>query len=361
MTTYADSGVNIELGDDSSKIMYEAAKATWVNRKGRLGEIVSPKDDFSGVRAVNVSGLPEGSFMSMGFDGIGTKVEIAERMQNHETAAYDLFAMVCDDAVVCGGEPVLVGSIFDVNTLGTLDVDSFLPFMKQLAKGYVEAAKAARVAVINGEIAELGGRIGGYGNFNYNWGAGLIWFARKDRLFTGDQIKVGDKIVTLREKGFRSNGISLLRKIMKDNYGEKWHEAKLDGKLIGELAMVPSTIYCAAVCDMFGGFDSKAECEVHGVAHITGGGIMGKLGRVLKRAGLGAKLDNLFEPCDLMKHAIEIGNVSRDEAYRTWNMGNGMVVVVKHGEEAKAIEIAGKHGIEAKVCGEITEGQNIVF
>ncbi|MFA6528128.1 MAG: AIR synthase-related protein, partial [Candidatus Gracilibacteria bacterium] len=155
--------------------------------------------------------------------------------------------------------------------------------------------------------------------------------------------------------------LSLLRKIMKDNYGEKWHDAKLDGKTIGELAIVPSTIYCAAVCDMFGGFVGKPACEVHGVAHITGGGIPGKLGRVLKRAGLGAKLDNLFEPCDLMKHAIEIGKVARDEAYRTWNMGNGMMVIVKPGEEKKAIEIAGKHGIEAKVCGEITEDREIRY
>ncbi|MFA6528501.1 MAG: hypothetical protein WCT46_03090, partial [Candidatus Gracilibacteria bacterium] len=116
MTTYSDSGVNIELGDDSSKIMYEAAKATWENRKGKIGEVVSPKDDFSGVRVVNVGALPKDSVMCMGFDSIGTKVEIAERTQKHDTVAFDLFAMVCDDAVVCGGEPALIGSIFEVNT-----------------------------------------------------------------------------------------------------------------------------------------------------------------------------------------------------------------------------------------------------
>lgn len=360
MTTYSDSGVNIELGDDSSKIMYEAAKATWGNRKGRIGEIVSPKDDFSGVRAVNVSGLPEGSFMSMGFDGVGTKVELAERMQKHDTAAFDLFAMVCDDAVVYGGEPVLVGSIFDVNTLGKEGV-SHIEFMNQLAGGYIAAAKAARVAIINGEIAELGARISGYGDFNYNWGAGVIWFAKKNRLFTGDQIKVGDKIVALREKGFRSNGLSLLRKIMKDKYGENWHAVKFGDSTIGESALVPSTIYCAAVSDMFGGFEGEPMCEVHGVAHITGGGIPGKLGRVLRRAKVGARLGSLFEPCELMKHAIEAGGVTRDEAYGTWNMGNGMMVIVESGEEKIAIDIAGKHGIEAKVCGEITKEDKITF
>ncbi|MFA5855302.1 MAG: AIR synthase-related protein [Candidatus Gracilibacteria bacterium] len=368
MTTYASSGVNIELGDASSRIMYEAAKATWANRKGLLGEVVSPKDDFSGVRVIDVSGLPEGSVMCMGFDGVGTKVELAERMQNHSTAAFDLFAMVCDDAVVCGGEPVLVGSILDVKSLGTSG-EGHLDFMRQLAEGYISAAAAARVAVINGEIAELGARISGYGDFNYNWGAAVIWFARKDRLFTGAEIRPGDSVISLREKGFRSNGLSLLRKIMKDNYGDDWHTKELpasaitDGSggshLLGDLALVPSTIYAAAVCDMFGGFAGEPKLTVHGVAHITGGGIPGKLGRVLRRANLGANLNALFPPCDLMAHAIEIGKVDKDEAYRSWNMGNGMLVIVPQGEEQKALSVAAAHGIEAKICGEITEEKEI--
>ncbi|MFA6521055.1 MAG: AIR synthase-related protein [Candidatus Gracilibacteria bacterium] len=360
MTTYADSGVNIELGDDASKIMYNAARLTWENRKGLIGEVICPTEDFSGVRAIEVGKLPAGTVMSMGFDGVGTKVEIAERVGHHETVAFDLFAMVCDDAVVYGGEPVLIGSIFDVNSLGT-DKNSHIDLMKQLAKGYVEAAKAARVAVINGEIAELGARISGYGAFNYNWGSAAIWFAAKDRLFTGKEIKVGDKVIALRENGFRSNGLSLFRKIMKDNYGENWHSEKLNGKPMGELALAPSKIYCAAVCDMFGGFAGEKKCEVHGASHITGGGIPGKLGRILRRAELGAKLNNLFEPCELMKHAIEKGKVPREEAYKTWNMGNGMLVIVAPGEEQKAIKIAAQHGIEAQVCGEITKDTKIAL
>ncbi|MFH1299348.1 MAG: AIR synthase related protein, partial [Patescibacteria group bacterium] len=156
MTTYADAGVDIELGDDASRVMFEAAKATFLNRAGLVGEVIMPKDDFSGVRAIDVGALPEGTVMNMGFDGVGTKVEIAERMGRHDTMAYDLFAMVCDDAVVYGGEPVLIGSILDVNSLS-------LDAVKGLAKGYIEAAKAARVAVVNGEIAELGSRVSGFG------------------------------------------------------------------------------------------------------------------------------------------------------------------------------------------------------
>src|SRR3989339_342830 len=140
--TYMDSGVNIELGDDVSKILYNAAKQTWENRKGGIGEVIVPFDDFSGVRAIDVSGLPKGTMMNIGFDGVGTKVEIAERTGNYSTLAYDLFAMVCDDAVVSGAEPVLIGSILDVNSLtGSIEK------VKQLAHGYVAAAKEANVAV----------------------------------------------------------------------------------------------------------------------------------------------------------------------------------------------------------------------
>jgi phosphoribosylformylglycinamidine cyclo-ligase len=161
-TTYA--GVNIELGDDVSKILYNAAKLTWENRKGRLEELIVPFDDFSGVRAIDVSGLPQGTLMNIGFDGVGTKMELAERVKDHRTIAYDLFAMVCDDAVVRGEEPVLIGSILDVNSLEGND-GPFLEEVRQLAEGYVGAAKAANVAIVNGEVAELGNRIGGYGSF----------------------------------------------------------------------------------------------------------------------------------------------------------------------------------------------------
>jgi phosphoribosylformylglycinamidine cyclo-ligase len=108
---------------------------------------------------------------------------------------------------------------------------------------------------------------------------------------------------------------------------------------------------------MFGGYTDKPKAEIHGVIHITGGGIPGKLGRVLKPSGFGATLDNLFEPCKLMLYAQEKGNVSDEEAYRTWNMGNGMLIITP--EPEKAIAVAKQYGIEAKVCGKITSEKGI--
>jgi len=356
MVNYADSGVNIELGDDASKILYNAAKLTWGNRKGRLGEVVELFEDFSGLRAINVGGLPSDTFMNIGFDGVGTKMELGERIEKHDTVAFDLLAMVCDDAVVRGAEPVLVGSILDVKSLGEKGV-SYIEFVKQLAIGYINAAKAANVAIVNGEVAELGARVNGYGPFNYNWGAGVVWFARKNRMFTGREIKPGDSLVGLLEEGFRSNGLSLLRKIMQNSYGDEWHNETLDGKNLAELALHPSKIYSAAVVDMFGGFDGEPKAKVNGVAHITGGGVPGKLGRVLKPSGLGADIDNPYKPCDLMLHCQFQGNVPDDEAYRTWNMGQGMIIITP--EPEKVMEIAHQHSIGSKVIGKVTEQPKI--
>ncbi|QQG40264.1 MAG: hypothetical protein HYS81_02550 [Candidatus Aenigmatarchaeota archaeon] len=348
---YADSGVDIELGDDVSKVLYEAAKHTWNNRKGRLGEVVELFEDFSGLRAVNVGGLPADAYMSLGFDGVGTKMEIGERISKHDTVAYDLFAMVCDDAVVRGAEPVLIGSILDVRSLGEED-NSYMKFVKQLATGYIGAAKEANVAVVNGEVAELGARVSGYGSFNYNWGAGVAWFARRNRMFTGREIVEGDYLVGLREEGFRSNGLSLVRRIMKKAHGDDWHEEKHNGKNLAELALHPSRIYTGAAVEMFGGFDWKPRASVHGIAHITGGGVPGKLGRVLKPRGLGANITDPFEPADLMLHCQEIGDVTDAEAYRTWNMGQGMIVITDEPEDVE--RVAKKRRINARRIGRVS-------
>ncbi len=356
MTTYAESGVDIDLEGDVSKILYNAAKQTWENRKGKLGEVVVPFDDFSGIRAIDVSSLPKGTFMNINFDGVGTKAELAQRVGDHRTMAFDLFAMVCDDAVVRGAEPVLVGSILDVNTLFTKD-GTFVEQVRQLAEGYVNAAKEANVAIVNGELAELGSAVSGYGRFNYNWGAAVVWFAKKERMFTGRELKEGDVLVGLQEEGFRSNGLSLVRKVLEKAHGNDWHETKIENESLAKLALKPSRIYCSAVCEMFGGFEREPKAELHGIAHITGGGIPEKVGRMLKPSGLGATIDSPFEPSPLAKYCQEKGTIEDREAYRAWNMGQGMVIATP--EPESVIRIAKHHNINAKIIGNVTAESGI--
>lgn len=354
--TYSNAGVDIELGDQASDILYNAARKTWDNRKGLIGEVICPFDDFSGLRAIDISGLPKNTLLGLGFDGVGTKMELAERINKHDTIAFDLFAMVCDDAVVRGGEPAVIGSVLDINTLGR-GAENYIDIIKQLAVGYIEAAKDANVAVINGELAELGLRVNGYGKFNYNWSAGLIWFAQRNRIFTGKDISLNDSIVGLREKGIRSNGLSLIRKIMEHADSKNWHEIKRNGRSLAEIALEPSKIYSKAIVEMFGGVEFDPLVDIHGVAHITGGGIPSKLGRILKPTNFGALLTDPFEPPEIVRYCQEKGKIDDQEAYKTWNMGQGMVVITPEPDEV--IKISKKYNIEAKKVGKIVEKRGI--
>lgn len=347
---YALAGVDVDVEAEASRILYEASKRTFENRKGLIGEIITPFDDFAGLKMIAVENLPKGSFLSMGFDGAGTKVEIAQRVGKHDTIAFDLFAMVCDDALIRGGEPVLVGSNLDLRSLGT--DNRFLPIIHELSKGYVAAAKEANVAVINGEIAQMGSLMGGYGDFPYHWGAACVWFGRKEKLLTGMEIKAGDAVVVLQEKGFRANGWSLVRKVFKDAHGEKWHTVKHEGSTLGLLALTPSVIYSRFVVGLHGGFDMEGTCEIHGVAHITGGGVPEKMMRVLRRSKLGARLTNLFKPPEIMSYCQKVGKVPDHDAYRAWNMGQGMAIITP--EPDKVIAAAQAYGIGAQIAGEIT-------
>jgi phosphoribosylformylglycinamidine cyclo-ligase len=384
--TYRDAGVDLEFGNEVSKILYEAAKSTWANRKGKIGEVIVPFDDFSGARAIDIGELPKGTLMNIGFDGIGTKVEVAERVGCHDTVAFDLFEMVCGDAVVRGAEPILVGSILDVKTLTRPDKKPYLDEVRQLAKGYVKAAEAAGVAVVNGEVAELGARISGYSvapnfltrfsqamsyllskktiinpGFHYNWGAGVVWIAKKERMFTGKEIKINDYLIGLKENGFRSNGLSLVRTIGEKKFGREWHNEKFkkNGKTLGELVLEPSVIYTKAVTEMFGGYDREPRAQVNGIAHITGGGIPEKLGRVLKPSGYGAIIDHPLTPPEIMLYFQSIGPVKDTKAYEAWNMGPGMIIVTPKPDDV--ISVAEKYGIKADVIGQVKKEPGITI
>lgn len=351
LMTYAAAGVDLDLGDAASRLLYNAARHTWEQRQERFGEVIIPYDDFSGVRAIAVGALPADTVMGIGFDGIGTKIEIAERLGRWDTLAFDLFAMVCDDAVVQGAEPVLLGTVLDVRTLGNATTPH-LDIIAQLAEGYIAAAAAARVAVLNGEIAECGARINGYGPFNCTWSAGVVWFARRSRLLSGTAVCSGDAIVGLAEHGCRSNGYSLLRQILQRQHGDIWHTIPLGQTTLGELALQPSHIYTAAVVDMLGGVHGESQAELHGVVHVTGGGLPGKLGRLLRRVNMGAEIAEPLPPGLLLTYLQEHGPVRDEEAYRVWNMGQGMLLITPKPEAVLAV--AQQHGIAAQVMGEIT-------
>jgi phosphoribosylformylglycinamidine cyclo-ligase len=321
---------------------------------------------FSGFRGIHIGQFPDiyNLIMNIGFDGVGTKIEIAERIQDFSTIAFDLFAMVCDDAAVRGAETIGIGSVLDVRQLE--NTEEMLQAMRQLAKGYVDAAKAANVVVLNGELAELGNRVGGHGSFNCNWGATALYLVHKSRILTGDRIKAGDAIIGLAEFGFRSNGLTDVRKAMLEKYGANWHDVFLsdldEAKRLGELVATPSIIYSPFITALTGGYDINRPplAKISGVAHITGGGQPSKIGRLLQQTdGLGAMINNPIQPPKIMQFVQRLRKFDDHTSYGKWNMGLGMVVTTS--EPDKVLALAKEHGITAQQIGEITDKGTITI
>ena len=348
----------MDVEAEASHIMYEAAKETYTNRQGRVGAIETIFDDFAGLKVFNIGGLPAGSVASMCLDGAGTKVEIPCRVGRYSTIAYDLFAMLTDDAVIRGGEPIVVGTVLDITSLGS--DDKHLPTIRSLATGYVRAAKEAGVAVINGEIAQMGAMISGYGDFPFNWSGACLWVAKRERLISGKDIKPGMPVVVFYEQGFRCNGLSLVRKTFEESHGPEWHDWIFPWSRdvsLGEAVLQPSTIYTRLMVNLHGGFSGEPKCRIVGAAHITGGGLPEKLARMLRPSGCGVWIEDLFEPSKIVMFCQYVGAISDEDAYRAWNMGQGMAIVTP--DPAIVLEEAKKYGIKAKIAGMVTKEPGI--
>lgn len=349
--TYKDAGVNIDLGDVCSKIMAEACQKTYENRKGRMGEIeVWEKEGLHRIIVTNIGPYK----MMLNSDGVGTKVEIAERVGYHGSIPFDLIAMLVDDSVRFGADPLVMSNIIDAKKLDKIVIE-------QLGKGMVQAAEEAGIAVVSGEIAELGMRVGGYSNSPYNWCGTVLSIIKNEKLIAGEHIRPGDCIISLREYGFRSNGLSLVRKTLQNKFGEEWHKEKYGAITLGHEVLTPSKIYAKKILELHGHYNEKPYVKLKGVAHITGGGIPGKLGRVLAPKKLGADLTDLFEPPGIMKCMQKWGNISDEEAYKTWNMGNGMLLIVskKNDDVEKTIAALNRAGAYPDFVGQVTKNPGI--
>lgn len=341
MSSYKKAGVDIKAGDKASKIAYNYAKSTFSSRKGMIGEPVTDEGSYAGL--IDMGDY----FLVQCDDGVGTKMEIAERIGKYDTLGYDLLAMVADDAVCLGAETISISNTIDTNKIDAEVIDGL---MKGLAKACIEQ----KVIIPGGEIAEVGKSVNGH-----IWNATAVGILEKNKVITGENIEPGDKIISLKENGFRSNGFSLVRYILENKFGKDVYlQESPFGKKWGEMLLEPSKIYSAELLKLLGRFGEKRKVEIKGISHITGGGIAGNFKRILKNKKFGAIFDNLFEPSEMVKEVQKIGNVTEEEAYKIWNMGNGMMLVV---DPDNVDFILQNLDVEAKVAGEITEEQKIII
>ncbi|HDT12386.1 MAG TPA: phosphoribosylformylglycinamidine cyclo-ligase [Candidatus Marinimicrobia bacterium] len=335
------SGIDIDLGNQCSRTAYSWAKKSFGHRPAGSGNpLIAVDGVFSNV--MNYQGIKVG----ISSDGIGTKIELAERTGIYNTLGFDLVAMTVDDLAANGIEPVNLSNILDVDHLDHDIIDS-------LMQGLYEAAKVARITVTGGEIAELGNRIGGYGErMHFNWcstATGIV--PEGHELIDGSGIKPGQIVVSLASRGFRSNGFSLIRTVLEDAFGPKWHEIKYDrDRTWGETLLTHSRIYSPLVTDLI-----RSGIPIYGVAHITGGGIAENFKRVLKTSRCGADLLSIYNAHDIMKSIQKMGNVPERTAYRLWNMGNGMLLVTDEKFLPEINKLSEKYGYPVCKAGIITD------
>jgi phosphoribosylformylglycinamidine cyclo-ligase len=352
-STENPAGYSIEEGNAASRNAYNWSKKTFQNRSGKPGE---PAQDLDGGFSNEIRFGAER--LGISSDGIGTKIEVAERLNKYDTLGYDLIAMTADDLIAAGFVPTNLSNIIDVNHLDYDVVD-------QMMRGLHDAANFAQVAITGGEIAELGNRIGGWpgAKMNFNWCSTAIGVLHPSlaQPLSGKTAQAGHAVVALRSPSFRSNGYSLARKTLTRLFGENWHEAAYDGTdadqyaTWGDAMLAPSLIYSPGVAALL-----DAGLPLHGVAHITGGGVADNFSRVLKN-GLGAVLDNLFAPLPAMQRLCEIGGIDVETAYLYWNMGTGMLVVTEEASAAAVVASLQASGYDAQIAGHLTAESGVML
>lgn len=338
MTTYSDAGVNIREGDKASAIAYAHAASTFASRRKMIGEPVEEKDGYGGF-------LDMGDhYLVISDDSTGSKIDLAFAVGKFDTLGFDLAAMVADDAVCTGAESIAISNTIDVPKIDAAVIDA-------LMGGLAKACTQQKIAVPAGEIAEVPGAV-----TRGVWSATVVGIVEKSKVLRPETVKPGDAVIALRDSVARSNGFSLLRKILADAHGAEWFKKEWKkGTSWGEILLTPSVIYSAAILELIGRFREPVRVPVKGVAHITGGGIPSKFKRILKKSGCGATLTDLWAPHPALLDAIALGSVPTEEAYRTWHMGSGMLVILEEQHVAAALKSFRKSGIEAVKAGTITE------
>ncbi len=325
---YQESGVNIEAGRSFVEGIRDLVSLT--RRPGMLGEL----GGFSGLFE-----LPSGYLQPVlvsGTDGVGTKLKIAQACNRHDTIGIDLVAMCVNDILTSGAEPLF---FLDYIATGKL----YPQQLTEVIKGISSGCQSAGCGLLGGETAEMPGF---YGHDEYDLAGFAVGIVEKSLLLNGTKVKVGDAIVGLASSGLHSNGFSLARKIVADR-GFGWNDRLSDSlcesnQTLGEILLTPTKIYVKPILAAL-----KSPLRIHGLAHITGGGIPENLPRCL---GLGQVIEILpqsWEIPPIFSWLAEQGEVETTEMFKTFNMGIGMAVVVEAEDLPETLEYFANLGMKS--------------
>lgn len=326
--TYRDAGVDIEAGNALVDRIKHVTKAT------SRPEVMS---DLGGFGALcEIPSKYRQPVMVSATDGVGTKLKLAMDLGKHDTIGIDLVAMCVNDLIVCGAEPVF---FLDYYATGGLNVNT----ATEVVTGIGEGCRLAGCALIGGETAEMPGM---YSGEDYDLAGFSVGIVEKSEIIDQKKVKIGDKLIGVASSGPHSNGYSLIRKIV-ERSGESL-ATSFGENTLGETLLTPTKIYVKAMQAL------QSEVAVHGIAHITGGGITENLPRVLP-ADASARIDlKSWQRPDIFNWLQQHGNVSEAEMLRTFNCGVGLILCIPASDADKAAEVLTSLGEQATVIGEIT-------
>jgi phosphoribosylformylglycinamidine cyclo-ligase len=329
--TYRDAGVDIDAGDELVERIKPHVKRSMrrevMGGLGGFGALVEvPLDRYR--RPVLVSGT----------DGVGTKLRLAIDTHRHDTVGIDLVAMCANDVVVQGAEPLF---FLDYFATGKLDV----AIGERLIAGIAEGCVQAGCALVGGETAEMPGM---YHGEDYDLAGFCVGIVDKDSILDGSATRAGDAVLGLPSSGPHSNGFSLIRKILSLSGADV--QAPFDGATLLDRLMAPTRIYVKPLLALI------AEMEIHGLAHITGGGLVENIPRVIPDG-----LEVVLERGSWQRGAIfdwlqQQGRIADAEMQRVFNCGIGMTVQVAAADAGRAIDVLRAAGQEARVIGEVRSG-----
>lgn len=337
--TYESSGVDIAAGDEAVQRIKQHVRSTF--RPEAIGEI----GGFGGLFDFTRHGYKKPVLVST-TDGVGTKAYVASAAGRYNTIGIDLVAMCVDDLVCQGAEPLFV---LDYISVQKLDPER----IEQLVVGVAEGCRQAGCALIGGEMAEHPGDESDDGFELVGFAVGVV---ERSRLITGAKVRSGDALIGLPSPGLRSNGYSLARRlyfeVAKRGLGDPAWEGSSHS--VADELLLPSVIYTPAVRAMLAKVDAQA------IAHVTGGGIGGNLARVLPDK-VDAVVDrSSWEQPPVFAELQRIGDVADEEMAKVFNLGLGMIIVVRDKDATKAIDLLRTGGHRATAVGEVEKGDGQV-
>ncbi len=334
--TYADSGVDIDKANKLVDKIKNIAKTT--PRTGVMGEI----GGFGGLYSLNLANISNPVLVSA-TDGVGTKLKIAIMMDKHDTIGIDLVAMCVNDIIVQGAKPLF---FLDYLAMGKLNNDIAEKLVVGIAKGCTETG----CALIGGETAEMPGL---YKDGDYDLSGFSVGIVDNDKIIDGSYIKNGHKLIGLASSGVHSNGFSLVRKIFFDKckYDVNTQLNEL-GTTLGEELLKPTTIYVPTILSLL------RDLPIHGIVHITGGGIDENIIRVIPGACKAVVHKDSWAIPPVFDILQKEGNVPDSEMQRTFNNGIGMVLVVPDTYAQEVMDRLGAMNEKAFFIGEIESRKN---